>query len=121
MKKKFNNISKIVLMGLAFVIASCGSRENTSSPETSTQNDVEVWLTKADESVKLQKQNVVLGFTTNANNYQNIEINPTEIFQSIDGFGYTLTGGSVEVINQLSPAKRSELLQEIYGNGAQIS
>ena len=119
MKKKFNNISKIVLMGLAFVIASCGSRENTSSPETSTQNDVEVWLTKADESVKLQKQNVVLGFTTNANNYQNIEINPTETFQSIDGFGYTLTGGSVEVINQLSPAKRSELLQEIYGNGAQ--
>ncbi len=119
MKKKFNNISKIVLMGLAFVIASCGSRENTSSPETSTRNDVEVWLTKADESVKLQKQNVVLGFTTNANNYQNIEINPTETFQSIDGFGYTLTGGSVEVINQLSPAKRSELLQEIYGNGAQ--
>jgi glucosylceramidase len=119
MKKKFNNISKIVLTGLAFVIASCGSRENTSSPETSTQNEVEVWLTKADESVKLQKQNVALGFTTKANNYQNIEINPTETFQSIDGFGYTLTGGSVEVINQLSPAKRSELLQEIYGNGAQ--
>lgn len=119
MKKKFNNISKIVLTGLAFVIASCGSRENTSSPETSTQNEVEVWLTKADESVKLQKQNVALGFTTKANNYQNIEINPTETFQSIDGFGYTLTGGSIEVINQLSPAKRSELLQEIYGNGAQ--
>ena len=78
MKKKFNNISKIVLMGLAFVIASCGSRENTSLPETSTQNDVEVWLTKADESVKLQKQNVVLGFTTNANNYQNIEIDKVE-------------------------------------------
>ena len=103
MKKKFNNISKIVLTSLVFVIASCGSRENTPSPktETSTQNEVEVWLTKADETVKLQKQNTVLGFTTNANNYQNIEIKPEERFQSIDGFGYTLTGGSVEGRSQI--------------------
>ena len=55
MKKKFNNISKIVLMSLVFVIASCGSRENTPSPktETSAQNEIDVWITKADETIKL--------------------------------------------------------------------
>ncbi len=36
-------------------------------------------------------------------------------FQTIDGFGYTLTGGSADVIQALSPAKRTELLKELFG------
>ena len=119
MKKKFNNISKIVLMSLVFVIASCGSRENTPSPktETSAQNEIDVWLTKADETIKLQKQTSILAFTTASNSFQNIEIDPSKTYQNIDGFGYTLTGGSVEVINQLSASKKEALLQELFGNG----
>lgn len=34
----------------------------------------------------------------------------------IDGFGYTLTGGSVQVINQLSASKKEELLQNLFSN-----
>ena len=119
MKKKFNNISKIVLMSLMFVIASCGSRENTPSPktETSAQNEIDVWITKADETIKLQKQTSILAFTTASNSFQNIEIDPSKTYQNIDGFGYTLTGGSVEVINQLSASKKEALLQELFGNG----
>ena len=48
----------------------------------------------------------------------NIEVDDAQTFQSIDGFGYTLTGGSAEVINQLNPQKRQELLQELFGNNA---
>ncbi|MDQ0781518.1 glycoside hydrolase family 30 beta sandwich domain-containing protein [Chryseobacterium sp. W4I1] len=51
----------------------------------------------------------------NANNWQNIEIDATQKFQYVDGFGYTLTGGSVEVINRLSPSKRKALLDELFG------
>lgn len=107
---------KIILASIVLVVASCCSRENTLSKNTESQN-IETWLTKADETIKLQKQNTILSFTTTPNTYQNIEIDPSVAFQSLDGFGYTLTGGSVEVINKLSPTKRKELLQEVFGNG----
>ncbi|MDY0931153.1 glycoside hydrolase family 30 protein [Chryseobacterium sp. CFBP8996] len=96
--------SGVVLLPLS----SCKSVANT-------ENKVKIWMTKGDESVKLQQQNA-LAFVNTANNYQNIEIDDAQKFQYIDGFGYTLTGGSVEVINRLSPSKRKALLNELFGN-----
>ena len=101
-----------------FSLSCCSRTQETNTPENSIKNLVEVWLTKPDGSVKLQKQNSVIEFTGNTNTYPNIEIDPSQTFQSIDGFGYTLTGGSAEVINSLSATKRKELLQELFGNGA---
>jgi glucosylceramidase len=103
-------------MSLVFVIASCGSRENTPSPktETSAQNEIDVWITKADETIKLQKQTSILAFTTASNSFQNIEIDPSKTYQNIDGFGYTLTGGSVEVINQLSASKKEAFFKNFW-------
>ncbi|WP_445430586.1 glycoside hydrolase family 30 protein [Chryseobacterium indoltheticum] len=96
--------SGVVLLPLS----SCKSVANT-------ENKVQIWMTKGDESVKLQQQNA-LAFVNTSNNFQNIEIDDTQKFQYIDGFGYTLTGGSVEVINRLSPSKRKALLNELFGN-----
>lgn len=87
------------------------------APPVTVTNDVDFWLTKGDQSVKLQKQSVVLGFGTSANGYSNIEINEAQQYQTVDGFGYTLTGGSAEVINQLTASKKKELLQELFGSG----
>ncbi len=103
---------------LLFILIGCSSSpDNGNEPEpTPTTNDVTFWLTKGNETVKLQKQNTVLGFTTNPNSYPTIEVNQNQTFQTIDGFGYTLTGGSAEVINQLGDSKKQELLQELFGN-----
>lgn len=103
---------------LLFILIGCSSSpDNGNNPEpTPTNNDVTFWLTKGNETVKLQKQNMVLGFTTNSNSYPTIEVNQNQTFQTIDGFGYTLTGGSAEVINQLGDSKKQELLQELFGN-----
>ena len=38
------------------------------------------------------------------------------IYQTIEGFGFTLTGGSAYVINKLSAADKSNLLKELFGN-----
>lgn len=91
---------------------------NSCNTVSSLKNSAaEMWLTKGDESVKLQKQTSV-SFTITADNLPKIEVDPTQTFQSVDGFGYTLTGGSVEVLNELTPAKRKALLQELFGKGA---
>ena len=74
----------------------------------------EFWLTKSDQSVLLQKQNKV-SFANKINDFPMIEIDETKTFQTIDGFGYSLTGGSAFVINQLDKANKQKLLQELFG------
>ena len=87
------------------------------NPPVVVTKDVDFWLTKGNQSALLEKQSVILGFGTTANAYTNIEVKDTQKYQTIDGFGYTLTGGSVDVINQLNATKRTALLQELFGSG----
>ena len=107
---------KIVSIIYSVALISCVSCNSLAQEETSKKN-IDAWLTKADETIKLQKQTSILAFTSASNSFQNIEIDPFKTYQNIDGFGYTLTGGSVEVINQLSVSKKEALLQELFGNG----
>lgn len=118
-------LSKPLLYFIVLISVICCSGGTTDpspkdpiKPPTTVTNEVDVWLTKSDQSVKLQKQTSVLAFSSDSNNYQNIDINTSQTFQSVDGFGYTLTGGSAEVINKLTPSKKQELLQDLFGNSA---
>lgn len=93
-------------------------------PPTPVVNEVDYWLTKGDESQLLKKQTAVLGFGTVANSNPSITVDSTQRFQTIDGFGFTLTGGSAEVINGLSSSVRNNLLLELFSdvnNGISIS
>jgi glucosylceramidase len=84
-------------------------------PPTPVVTDIEFWLTKSDQSVKLEKQSAILKFGTSFNNYNSVEINDATTYQEMEGFGYTLTGGSAQVINQLGSAAKKDLLQELFG------
>jgi len=77
---------------------------------------VDYWLTKGDQSVLLQQQTALTFGTTN-NRYTNITVDTTQTFQTIDGFGYTLTTGSAYLINHMTSTARTALLQELFGNG----
>lgn len=97
--------------------------ENSSVPPTPTPpiaavNEIDFWLTKGDQSVKLEKQASILKFGNTFNNYANIEVFDGETFQTVEGFGYSLTGGSAQVINQLSADKKGALLQDLFGQTA---
>jgi glucosylceramidase len=74
------------------------------------------WLTKGDQSVLLQQQ-TSLTFGTANNRYASITVDTTQIFQTIDGFGYTLTTSSAYLINHMSSGARTALLQELFGSG----
>ena len=104
------------LLAVSILFLSCSS-SNTVTNQTLPTSEIDFWLTKENQSVKLQKQSPILTFGSVANDFVNIEVEETQTFQSIDGFGYTLTGGSAQVINQLNPTKRQELLQELFGSG----
>ena len=44
-----------------------------------------------------------------------IVIDRTKAYQTVEGFGYTLTGGSAALLHQLPQSQRSELLKELFG------
>lgn len=77
-------------------------------------SDVSFWLTKGDRSALLQKQNVELNFSATNNGNQTIEVDEAQTFQSIDGFGYTLTGGSATLINNLPSTEKDALIKELF-------
>lgn len=115
---KFRSLFSLFILAL-FVIECSKSGDTPSPPPVviPVTNDMDFWLTKSDQSVLLAKQTPVLGFGTTYNMFSNIEVDDNITYQSIDGFGYTLTGGSVQVINTLSSSKKQELLQELFGTG----
>ena len=62
-----------------------------------------------------QKSSEPLRFVNESSELPMIEIDTTQRFQSIDGFGYTLTGGSAYLLHEkLATATRNELLNELF-------
>lgn len=108
------------LITLSVMLSKCSTTGDTISPTPTPTppvvvNEVDFWLTKGNKTVNLQKQTSILAFGSTYNDYATIEVNDSQTFQSVDGFGYTLTGGSAQVINLLNAQKRQELLQELFG------
>ena len=83
--------------------------------DTTTVSEIEYWITNKDASQKLVRQSSGLSFNSKNNFYEYIEIDSTIKYQIIDGFGYTLTGGSASQINRLQPNIKQQLLEELFG------
>ena len=109
------------LLPLAFVLYSCSSSvnvvdsKNYAASSSLSTNEVDFWLTNPNKFIYLQKQNELVVFGTNYNAYPTITVDENQTYQDIDGFGFTLTGGSVQAINMLDTPKRTALLQELFG------
>lgn len=73
----------------------------------------EMWLTTADQSSLFQPLEG-LSFDSPANGYPILQVDAAQTFQAMEGFGFSLTGGSAQLINRLPAAERAQLLQEIY-------
>ena len=120
-----------VLMALVAFVTSesaCQKKNEGSAPPVDPPpvitSDIAYWVTKGDQSILLQKQLAPLVFNTSANTHPVIEIDSTQQYQAVDGFGFTLTGGSADMIMGLSPGTRQALLNELFlssGDGIGIS
>jgi glucosylceramidase len=75
---------------------------------------VNSWITSNNQSKLLQEQPIINLSKTVSNLSLNIKIDTTISFQTMDGFGYTFTEGSAEVISKLSPKNQNDLLNELF-------
>ncbi|SFS20534.1 glucosylceramidase [Granulicella pectinivorans] len=74
-----------------------------------------VWLTTPDRTSLLAEQPQRLAFAKSK--APGILVDDKTKFQTMDGFGYALTGGSAQLMMKMSPAARTALIQELFGNG----
>lgn len=103
-----------VLMGCALVTQIMGQQ----TPARSSAASVSVWLTNPDDPAALfVKQPGTLQFDTAIKSVSDpiITVDKAQRFQSIDGFGYTLTGGSALLLSRMGPSERAALLRELFG------
>lgn len=86
------------------------------APDKSTTNgDISVWVTTGDRTTLFAEAPNKLTFKNQADSSRVIEIDTTQQFQVIDGFGFALTGGSAYLLNQkLIHSKREALLKELF-------
>lgn len=82
-----------------------------------SRNKVIVWLSNADRSPVFARQGKTLRFKKNVSATPVITVNGAKTYQTIDGFGFALTGGSAQLMMQMSPASRHALIQELFGRG----
>ena len=76
--------------------------------------DVATWLTTPDKSVLFQLQPGPLKFGPATAANPTIEVDEQQKFQTIDGFGYCLTGGSAQLLHQMGTTERAKLLRELF-------
>ena len=121
MKTKFSRL----FVGTAVMMVSacsCGkkgaSAAQTTPPDTSkgtpTTSQVAFWLTNPDKSALLAKQSTALNFSAGTAVQPAITVDTTMTYQTMEGFGYTLTGGSAQLIYGLPAAQRQALENELF-------
>jgi glucosylceramidase len=118
MKKKTQCFYLLSFVLIAAGLWSCKTKKSKESNKIgkvsiSKPLPVEVYLTKADQSVLFTKQATGVSLHTE-NSYPVIHVKSSEEFQEIDGFGYSLTGGSAMHIHKMSSSARSKVLQELF-------
>ena len=110
---------KLAATLLALTLASA-----TACSQTPAAATVSLYLTSPDRSALLALQPPIAFITPAAAASQTITLNPAKTYQSIDGFGFALTGGSAQLLMHMDPAKRAALLRELFtrtGDGIGVS
>jgi glucosylceramidase len=95
----------LLLCGLAVAPASLLSKKSA---------EVQVWLTNPDKSALFERQTSSFRFSSAVKQDLAIEIDDQKTFQTIDGFGFALTGGSAQHLAHMDAAKRASLLKELF-------
>lgn len=81
-----------------------------------TINEATMYLTTMDQQ-QLLSPRVLLASNKVPANSQVIRINPSMAYQEMDGFGFTLTGGSAMHLSKMEKVAREKLLRELFGTG----
>jgi glucosylceramidase len=111
-KKKFFLLSFALLtFGLGVQCQDNSPQHNAPPPVTKI--DALFYLTNSDQSILFEKQET--GFSAASDfDLPTLVVDKNKTYQEMDGFGFTLTGGSALHLNNMTATKRTKLLTELF-------
>jgi glucosylceramidase len=83
-------------------------------PLSAAETGVQLWLTRSDRSALFALQPAGPFFGTNSPSGPVIDVDDKQAFQTMDGFGFALTGGSAMHLVRMQPSIRAALLRELF-------
>ena len=115
------------ILFLTYFMVSCSSNSavdkinDTTDDSNISYSNIDLYLTNADKSELFQfHKNSIPNYVSNIN--FSINVNPNVTYQEIDGFGFSLTGGSALHLNNMSSTARSKILNDLFSeNGIGVS
>ncbi len=101
-----NNLLCLILAGISGITCA-----QTTLPE------IESWITKPDRSALFERMPEKIPFSENGRGRGlPIVIDESHSMQTIDGFGFALTGGSAELMMKMSSSARKELITSLFSD-----
>jgi glucosylceramidase len=94
-----------------------GIADTKTTVSRSANETVSIWETTTDQSKLLQQQGSVNFAADAGTNPTTITVDENTTYQTIDGFGYALTGGSASLINGLG-ANQSAFINDIFSTAS---
>ena len=94
-----------------------GARQGDALQQGQQQssNQIEAWITTPDRSMLFAQQPEKINFSNSTRGGGlSIVIDEQLSMQSIDGFGFALTGGSAEHLMKMNPTERAKLIRELF-------
>jgi len=116
-KRTFKHISLFIAISLSIFSLSAqqggGGRQGGASQQPSLQ--IEAWVTTPDRSMLFAQQPERINFSATVRGSGSpIVIDEQLTMQSIDGFGFALTGGSAEHLMKMSRTERAKIIREMF-------
>ncbi|MGB9436270.1 MAG: hypothetical protein WBQ89_28730, partial [Candidatus Acidiferrum sp.] len=97
--------------------SSCALLLFSVSSNAQQEQDARLWLTTPDRTALVALQPGSLHFSSEAGPSPVLTVDDAQHFQSIDGFGFALTGGSAQLLMRMGAVQRAALLEELFTTG----
>lgn len=107
---KLKSTLNILLACLLVLVPSLKAQKN---------DEVSLWLTNPDRSALFAQQNSILHFSKSTSSSPIIQVDDNQKFQTIDGFGFALTGGSAQLLMKMDAPRREVLLKQLFSTKGQ--
>jgi glucosylceramidase len=105
-------------MKLRFVLLiSCALSFSCLPSSAQQEREARLWLTTPDRTAIVAPRASSLHFSSDAGQVPSLTVDDAQHFQTMDGFGFALTGGSAQLLTRMSAPQRAALLKEIFATG----
>src|SRR6202140_1848106 len=104
---------RLVLFSFYSLLFSC------LSSNAQQEREARLWLTTPDRAAVVAPQATSLHFSSETGQLPVLTVDDAQHFQTMDGFGFALTGGSAQLLMRMGAAQRTALLKELFTTGGE--